>query len=249
MIPVYKGKNFLTSGLPFLRDPVGFTIEQQQRLGTFYEVKTPLRKIFVATDPEVIKHVLVTNHRSYKKSVAYQELKLALGNGLVTSEGDFWFRQRRLAQPAFYKKTLVDLYEKMVDYVVDAFEQIETDQPFDLSQYMMKLTSDVVLRALFSFDDPADINRMYQQISETQAYIMDRTIFPYLKWFYRLNGRHKRFLNTKKDFDEMAYQFIELHRKQENPPADLITMLLQAQDEERSGARQTHAPPSYRSKR
>ena len=126
MIPVYKGKNYFTSGLPFLRDPVGFTIEQQKKLGGFYEIKTPFRKIFVATDPEVIKHVLVTNHRNYIKSPAYAELKLALGNGLVTSEGDFWFRQRRLAQPAFYKKTLEDLFNKMVDYLIDTFDELKT---------------------------------------------------------------------------------------------------------------------------
>ena len=230
MIPVYKGKNYFTSGLSFLRDPVGFTIEQQKQLGDFYEIKTPFRKIFVATNPEVIKHVLVTNHRNYIKSPAYNELKLALGNGLVTSEGDFWFRQRRLAQPAFYKKTLEDLFNKMVGYVDNAFDEMKTNETFDLSQFMMKLTSDIVLRSLFSFNDPADIERMYQQISETQAYIMDRTIFPYLKWFYHLNGRHRKFLKDKGDFDKMAYQFIDLHRKSENPPADFITMLLQAED-------------------
>ena len=75
MLPVYKGKNYFTSGLAFLKDPVQFTIEQGKELGNFYEIKTPLRKIFAATSPEVIKHVLVTNHRNYIKSPAYKELK------------------------------------------------------------------------------------------------------------------------------------------------------------------------------
>ncbi len=232
MIPVYKGKNYFTSGLAFLKDPVQFTIDQGRELGDFYEIKTPFRKIFAATSPAVIKHVLVTNHRNYIKSPAYKELKLALGNGLITSEGDFWMRQRRLAQPAFYKKTLEDLFNKMVDYVVDACDELETETQFDLSQYMMKLTSDIALRSLFSFEDNADIEKMYDKIGETQAYIMDRTLFPYLRWFYHLNGRHRGFLKAKKDFDEMAYHFIDLHRKSENPPADFITMLLQAEDAE-----------------
>ena len=61
---------------------------------------------YLLNDPEAIHHVLVDNASNYKKSRNYRALKFLLGQGLLTSEGAFWKRQRRLAQPAFHRKSL-----------------------------------------------------------------------------------------------------------------------------------------------
>lgn len=232
MIPVYKGKGPLGGGLEFLKNPVLFTLEKEPDLGKFYRVKTPFRRIYVSTDLDIIRHILQTDHRKYKKSPAYYQLKLALGNGLVTSEGEYWFRQRRLAQPAFYKSAMVDIYDDMVEVVRQFCDSVEQDCPFesDIAPVMMKVTSDIVLRALFSVENDADTRRMYDQIMDTQEYIIDRTTHPYLIPWYHLNGRHSRFKRDKRDFDAMAYGFIEDHRNNPNPPNDFLTLLLQVRD-------------------
>lgn len=105
-IPVFKGKNPLLPGAEFLRNPFAFTTGPGRALGDFYRIPFPIRKVFVTTSLEVVKQVLQTNQKNYRKSVAYRNLKMALGNGLVTSEGEEWRRNRRLAQPAFYKNEL-----------------------------------------------------------------------------------------------------------------------------------------------
>ncbi|MCB0663629.1 MAG: cytochrome P450, partial [Saprospiraceae bacterium] len=205
MVPVYKGKGLLGGGLEFLKNPVLFTLQKEAVLGTFYRVKAPFRRIYVTTDLDIVKHILQTHHRKYKKSPAYYQLKLALGNGLVTSEGDYWFRQRRLAQPAFYKSAMVDIFDTMVEVVEKFCANLENQLPLqtDISPIMMKVTSDIVLRALFSVENEADSERMYDQIMDTQEYIIDRTTHPYLIPFYHLNGRHASFKKDKRDFDRM----------------------------------------------
>lgn len=233
MIPIHKGKWYFP-GKEFLKDPIKFTIEKQETLGDFYEVKTPFIKLFVTTNPEAIQHVLVKNHRNYLKSPAYRELELALGKGLLTNEGDSWFRQRRLAQPAFYKKSLEGIFEKMIDTVMDFSSSLITKkgQQVDFSQLMMEVTSDIVLKALFSVENPEDKEKMHRQVTDTQNYLIHRTTHPYLIPWLHLNGQHRTFLKDKKMFDDLAYRFINEHRNAENPPADFITMLLDAEDAE-----------------
>lgn len=234
MIPIHKGKNIFTSGLELLNDPVKFTLEKQQELGGFYQVKTLLATIFVTTDPKVINHLLVKNHRKYVKSPAYRQLKLALGNGLVTSEGDSWFRNRRMAQPAFYKKSLHGIFDKIIVTATDFTKSLaaKKGEVVDFSQLMMEVTSDIVLNALFTVENSADKEEMHRQVTDAQDYIMYRTTRPYMIPFTYINGMHRRFLKDKKAFDDMAYSFIDGHRNDDNPPADFITLLLQAEDAE-----------------
>ena len=112
-IPVFKGKNRFLPGAEFLRNPFEFTLKQSQKMGDFYMMPFLHRKIFVTTNHEVVAHVLQKNQKNYRKSPAYRQLRLAIGTGLVTSEGEFWRSQRRLVQPAFYKTQLEDLFQGM----------------------------------------------------------------------------------------------------------------------------------------
>ncbi|MBK8352558.1 MAG: cytochrome P450 [Saprospirales bacterium] len=86
------------------KERIHFFVEQQKKLGDIFQIKVPTRRVVVVSNPEWIKYVLVDNNKNYGKSFAYDSIKLFLGNGLLTSEGEFWKRQRRLAQPAFHKK-------------------------------------------------------------------------------------------------------------------------------------------------
>ena len=79
-----------------------------REFGDTYRVYAPGRKswTWVVHDPEDIKRVLVTNHRNYTKGVGIDRVKLLLGNGIMTSEGEFWRLQRRMMQPAFHRKVI-----------------------------------------------------------------------------------------------------------------------------------------------
>ena len=97
-----------------LRDPMRSLVAAHREYGdaTTFRVG-PLRFVSVA-DPAFAQHVLVRNHRNYVKSRSYQGLRLVLGDGLVTSEGEHWRRQRKLVQPAFHRARLAALADTMV---------------------------------------------------------------------------------------------------------------------------------------
>ncbi len=235
-IPVFKGKNPLLPGAEFLRNPFEFTVNQSLSMGDFYMMPFLLRKIFVITNHEAVAHVLQKNQKNYRKSPAYRQLRLAIGTGLVTSEGEYWRRQRRLAQPAFYKTQLEDLFRGMTvvagKYIAELKEKSDSGQPLDISKEMMSATARIVLKTLFSTEDTADINEMYRVMMDAQDYLVFRTVKPYLIPLTYINGQHRKFKKDIAWFDDYIYKLINERRKDPNPPNDLLTMLLSAKDEE-----------------
>ncbi len=235
-IPVFKGKNPFLPGAEFLRNPFEFTVNQSLRMGDFYMMPFLNRKIFVITNHEVVAHVLQKNQKNYVKSPAYRHLRLAIGTGLVTSEGEHWRRQRRLVQPAFYKTQLEDLFRGMTvvaeKYVEELAEKSALGENLDISKEMMAATARIVLKTLFSTEDTADINEMYRVMMDAQDYLVFRTVKPYLIPFAYLNGQHRKFKKDIAWFDAYIFKLINERRKDPNPPNDLLTMMLTSKDEE-----------------
>src|SRR5262245_33118089 len=87
----------------FRRDPIGFLMSAAHEFGDVAHFQAGSQQYFLVNNPEYIKDVLVTHHASFKKGRGLERAKAMLGNGLLTSEGDFHHRQRRLAQPAFHR--------------------------------------------------------------------------------------------------------------------------------------------------
>lgn len=235
-IPVFKGKNPLLPGAEFLRNPYKFSIGPAREFGDFFRVPFLFKKIFFTTNLDVVKHVLQSNQKNYVKSVAYRNLRMALGNGLVTSEGEEWKRNRRLAQPAFYKTQLEGLYNAMAGVAEKYFDglakQSENGKEIDLTKEMMSVTADVVLKALFSTDNPAAISEMYRIMVHSQEYIVERTVKPYLTPFSYINGKHRQFKKDMDWFDGHLYNVINERRESDEPVNDLLSMLLHSRYED-----------------
>ena len=89
------------------RDPTGVFMRAARRFGDVVYFKIGPRRGYLITNPADVRHVLQDNARNYHKSPLYQKLRMSIGNGLLTSEDDFWLRQRRIAQPAFHRQRVV----------------------------------------------------------------------------------------------------------------------------------------------
>ena len=150
-------------GLPILgmlpairRDPTGVFMSAARRFGDVAYFKIGPRRGYLITNPADVRHVLQDNARNYHKSPLYNKLRLSLGNGLLTSEDEFWLRQRRIAQPAFHRQRVAALASVMADAAQDAANQWQTiasrGQPVDVAEEMMRLTRTVVVRALLGAD-------------------------------------------------------------------------------------------------
>ena len=150
-------------GLPILgmlpavqRDPTGVFMNAARRFGDVVYFRIGPRRGYLITNPSDVRHVLQDNARNYHKSPIYEKLRMSLGNGLLTSEDEFWLRQRRIAQPAFHRQRIAELASVMADAAQDAAARWETlasdGRPVDVDEEMMRLTRTVVLRALLGAD-------------------------------------------------------------------------------------------------
>ncbi len=211
--------------------------EQHERLSVVNVLGRDLNILQIAEDA---KYVLQENNRNYHKSEAYKILATFLGNGLLTSEEDFWRRQRKLAQPAFYKQRLA----LMADMMVQEAESLAADwqthhaaHPRDISKDMMRLTLNIVTKALFSTDVGDRISGISEALDDIMLFA-DQT----LKSFIRLplkypTPRNKKFLTAVDKVEEVIYGIINGRRAEikRNPDIrydDLLDMLMRTQDEE-----------------
>ncbi|HWB74581.1 MAG TPA: cytochrome P450 [Nannocystaceae bacterium] len=144
-------------------DPVKFLVEASREHGDVVAFRIGPIQAMLLRHPDAIKHVMVDNNHNYDKATrGYDVLRQFLGNGLLTSEGDFWRRQRRIAQPAFHKKKIASFASTMVSDTLDMLGQWETiaglGRTIDMSHEMMALTLRIVGKTLLSTDvlDNAD---------------------------------------------------------------------------------------------
>jgi cytochrome P450 len=216
------------------RDPVGLLMRSWQSYGDVIGFKFGPFDYVALNDPDAIHHVLVENAKNYKKSRNYQGLKLVLGEGLLTSEGEAWRKQRKLAQPAFHRERLAGFAETMVadtQSMLDRWKRI--DGTFDVHDEMMKLTFRIVGRTLFSADVQEDADRIGPAVTQAIHHANDyaEAIVRWPQWIP--TPSNIRFKKALAELDAMVLRIIADRRKPgAEQPNDLLSMLMAAQDEE-----------------
>ena len=121
--PVVKGLPLIGSAIGLSKDILRFLGKEYESQGDSFIFKLPGRQIFTTRSAEVAQHILQKNNKNYRKDYGANKLKMALGNGLLTNEGESWFKQRRLAQPAFYKKRLESFFDTMQLFTLAHIEE------------------------------------------------------------------------------------------------------------------------------
>ena len=241
-IPHFKiGLLGLKTPFEFAKNPLLFVEKGFAELGDTFLVKMFRYPIFVSRDPAVFRHVLQQNNKNYIKARAVAVLKLSLGNGLLTSEGDFWLRQRRLAQPAFHRERLQELFRTMGEITADFLKELEKSRnknAVDIDAMMMGLTADIALKTLFSTITNEDKSKIYLQMNRSQEYIIQRVRRPYTIPFMGISGANTQFKADMDFFDKMVYGIITERRKSNVPQNDLLQLFLDSIDEE-TGERMT----------
>src|SRR6516225_2896326 len=141
----------------FRRDQLNFLRDLRRTHGDYVRIPTvPGYDIYLLADPAAVEHVLVKNYKNYCKPKFLNEpVRLLLGNGLFSSEGDFWLRQRRLAQPAFLRGAIVRLAAPMtgaVESLTRTWEAAQDGRTLDIVSEMMRLVLEIAGATLFGAD-------------------------------------------------------------------------------------------------
>lgn len=218
----------------FGEHPLQFLTEYRDKHGPTYRANLVMREMMVTSDPLWMRYMLQTHHKDFGRGYAYQILKMALGEGLLVNEGESWMRQRRLAQPAFYKKRLNELFHVMEGEGNKMVQQLENKrgETISVTDLFWKVTSDIVISTLLGGKGFRDNLQMQEDITEMQEYLVDRIRNPIgIPWMY-MNGRHRHFNRIIKRFDETIYAIIQERRASGESKNDLLSMLMDARDED-----------------
>jgi cytochrome P450 len=157
--PNATGHWLLGMGPDILKRPLDMFTELG-RLGDVVRFRLPAMPAVLVSHPDLVQRVF-HDHKTYDKRMrSYQRLSPLLGNGLATSEGDFWLRQRRIAQPAFHRQRIAgyaDLMVRLSEAACDAFlPRARRGEPFDFLSEMTRLTLAVMCEAMLGGDVPEE---------------------------------------------------------------------------------------------
>jgi cytochrome P450 len=191
---------------------------------------------YLLNHPDGVKHILQNHHLQYSKDVyALKFLKALLGEGLLTNEGASWLAQRRLMQPAFHRKRLSALSTVMTDATCAMLERwhgiAQRGEVLDVAQEMMQLTLRNVGLALLSRDLSNEMNRLGQAFATYRTLLMQYLYTPFPPLGVP-TPRNRRLQATIRELDTIIEGIISERRKQNTVTGDLLSILLQARDEE-----------------
>jgi len=233
--PGPKGHPILGVMREFNNDSLGF-ITRCRKFGDVVRSRFLYVHAYFLYNADDIEALLTTKAKSFRKAGSLRSPFFArlVGNGLVTSEGDFWRRQRRLAQPAFHRQRISTYGEVMVDYAQRAIDKWRPGEEIDISKDMTRLTLEIVVKTLFNADVSNDADHVGAMLSEVVKPFASQAT---LKWI--LDNRlptpgHRRYFKAVSEIDRIVFRIISDRRASKSDEGDLLSMLLQAQDDDGS---------------
>ncbi len=231
-------KNILFSKeLRLIKDqPLAFLEHLNKNFPGITHIKALHLNIVFVTDPKYIRFVLQTNQKHYVKSAIYNKLKLILGDGLVTSEGDLWKRQRKLIQPSFHKQTIYNLFDTMLGSTNEMMEEwkevVKKDGKLDFSEEMMKVTLDIISKTMLGAEVKSDakIVRNSLHFIGNQVNVKTKRLIDFPLWIP--TSSNVKFKQERKVLDDIIYKIIDARKKEGNNKGDLLDMLMMSKYED-----------------
>jgi cytochrome P450 len=232
-----RGGLVLGNGPEFTRDPLAFLERCAREYGDVVPMRFLHRRAVLFNNPAHIAQILGPEYRRFFKTASLRTpvVRLLFGNGLVTSEGDFWARQRRLAQPAFHRERIAAYGQVMVEYTERMLAGWQAGQARDVHADMMRLTLEIAARTLFD----AEVGEDADEAGAALQILMEQFT---TQWspFSLLDGllptpNYRRFQRGARRLDAIVYRIIQERRANRDDTGDLLSMLLHAQDEDGSG--------------
>ena len=211
---------------------LNFLLETAREYGPLASFRIGPRRVFLASGPDLIEQVLVTDAKHYIKHFGARAFKPVLGNGLVTSEGAFWHRQRKLIQPAFLKirvQSYAQIMAELTDQMLDSWfpgKSVQIDYEFEA------LTSKIALKTLFDLEDFGDRQRFSGtlKLAFELMNVRLRRIFKLPLWVP--TPANLRLQGAVGELDRTVEGFIASGRSRRDIGDDLLSRLLVAQHED-----------------
>jgi len=210
---------------------LGF-FEQVSEYGDLVPLRLGPRKVVQVNEPQAVEEMLVTKNRVFRKHFALRMTPVLLGNGLLTSDGPHWLRQRRMAQPAFGQQKIAAYGRDFVSLTNEQLAEWKEGEDRDICQEMMTLTLRIATKVLFSSAITGRERNVGQAIATAQHHFLQRfnSLIRLPGWFP--TPENLKFRRMIRDLDDIIYGLIRKRRSESEPRDDLLSILLHAQDED-----------------
>ncbi|WP_256477572.1 cytochrome P450 [Haloferax sp. AB510] len=221
--------------LRYADDPLAFVTEVAREYGPVAEYDIGGISFYQLSDPELVEHVLVQENQRYIKGELFQEsLGTVLGDGLLTSEGEFWRQQRHLMQPAFLPQMLQRYSEVMVDYTERMLSSWEDGETRDIHEDMMSLTVEIAAKTLFDVDireEESAVGDALETVMDYSSTSMKRPV-DVPRWVP--TPRNRRYQQALDDLTEVVGRIVTEHRDDDPDPEanDVVSLLLTFRDDD-----------------
>jgi cytochrome P450 len=193
------------------------------RHGDIYRFHSPGRRedMWVINHPDDVKRVLVGNHRNYTKGSGLERVRILLGDGIMTSEGDLWKRQRYMMQPSFHRRVITN-FAQLIDASNERFiakweAQAARGELVNVTDDMSELTLEIVLKSIFG----TDLDRLSADLGANPFEIVTRETARDLRFAYRF-----------RQLTKLVSALIDRRRAERTQHFDFLAMLMDARDKE-----------------
>ncbi|MBT9329816.1 cytochrome P450 [Paracidobacterium acidisoli] len=234
-LPYYLARRFFRPG-----DPIRLFEYLSATYGRMAHYRLLSSDIILVSEPEFIQEILVSQAQSFIKERTQRRMKILLGEGLITSEGEFHKRQRRIAAPAFHRQRIQAYGAVMVERAAAMRDAWQPGTEIDAFAEMMRLTLQIVARTLLNTDVTGDVQRINDEVNAIMDLYNYLVVLPraeaYLHW--PIPGL-MRFRRARRRLDKVVYRIIAQHRADGVDRGDLLSMLLRARDDEADHAGMT----------
>lgn len=217
------------------KNPIPFHQKYFEELGDTFSLNIGNGKhVILSRDNEVAQHILQRHQKSYQKSELQTKfISKYLGQGLLTANGDFWLRQRRLIQPAFHKQKMNQLVQHMQATIISELQNLPEDKPVDLFPHMNQLAFNVVAKSLFHVGTvEAKMERLKFIIHVVQDFLIKEIRTPYKALWFRFSGQIKKHQRLALETDAIIQEIIDTRIQSATQRNDLLDMLLETRYED-----------------
>lgn len=225
----------------YRNDPLGRLLSWPRNFGSVVRFHLGASVVHLFSEPEHIKRVLQTHRRNYdKQTMGYRIMGIFLGSGLLTSDGDFWLRQRRIAQPAFHRARIAALAEAMLERTEAMLERWARrgakrgELRLDIAHEMTRLTLEIVCETLFGQAFEGEVAKTAHAVEIFQRYLETAITRPTLPLSVP-TPFNTRVREAQATLERSVGDIIKARRRmlaQGDSPHDLLTMLMEARDPE-----------------
>jgi len=230
---------FLIGNMPLAsRDPLTVFTRWAREYGDIFYYRAGWIHVYFVNRPDLVDFVLVRNSSNLHKDKVVQNSRWFFGNGLLTSEGEDWKRQRRLTQPAFHREKVASYAGLMTSYAEQMLSLWHDGAVLDVHHEMMNLTLRIAVRTLFGVeaDEVTDVSAALNTMMRNTAGI--RLLLPPFARKLPLPGM-AGVRKAVKQLNDTVYGIIEARRRSKQDSGDLLSLLLAVRDEDGSAMSDT----------